>query len=60
MSTEKLFACAHGSDQDSRRGAVLLGDRAHGTLHHRGGHDHALLGRQVLPAQAVDAAAGET
>lgn len=47
------------ADQDGVRGAVLLGDRAHGANRDGRGHGDALLGRQVLPAQALAETAGK-
>lgn len=47
------------ADQDGVRGALLLGDRAHGADRDGRGHDDALLGGQVLPAQALEETAGK-
>lgn len=46
------------SDQDGVRRSVLLGDRADGAHRDGRGHGDALLGGQVLLAQAVEETAG--
>lgn len=59
-SISKLVLSHHQPDQDGVRGPLLLGDRADGA--HRDGrcNDHALLGRQVFPAQVVEETTGES
>lgn len=57
--TDFVVASLCFADQDGVRGALLLCDRAHGADRDGRGYDDALLGRQVLPTQALEETAGK-